>query len=93
MQSYVGVDVSESGWQLSELCLDNDCSLPPLVRDQPAEYAYRLTLRNADGASIQHDGIVRTKSYRVNGEGCRPVTANAVLVVDASGAVSVRYLS
>ena len=93
MQSYVGVDVSGSRWQLSELCLNNDCSIPPLVSDQPADYAYRLTLWNADGTSIQRKGAVRTKSYRINGEGCGPVTANAVLVVDAIGTVSVRYLS
>ena len=73
---------------------DHTCSSTSrVVGDQPADYTDPLALWNTDGDSIQRDGIVHTKSYRVNGEGCEPVTANAVLVIDASGVVTVRYLS
>jgi hypothetical protein len=88
--SFIEVDTSGTGWEVTELCLDGDCSVPPLVSDDPADYSYRLTLRNADGESIQRDGVVRTESFRVNGAGCNPVTANAVLVVDSHGAVTAK---
>ena len=93
-ESLVTVETSGSGWNVSEFCLDDTCSSTlRVVGDQPADYTYRLALWNTDGDSIQRGGIVHTKSYRVNGEGCEPVTANAVLVIDASGGVTVRYLS
>lgn len=91
--SFIEVDTSGTGWQVSELCLDGDCSVPPLVSDVPADYSYRLKLRNPDGESIVRDGVVRTESYRVNGVGCDPVTANAVLVVDSSGTVTGKPMS
>ena len=88
------METSGSGWNISDFCLDDVCSSTSrVVTDQPADYSYRLALWSTDGASIQRDGVVHTKSYRVNGEGCEPVTANAVLVVGASGVVTVQYLS
>ena len=91
--SFIEVDTSGTGWEVSELCLDGDCSVPPPVSDIPADYSYRLTLRSADGESIERNGVVRTESFRVNGTGCDPVTANAVLVVASSGAVTAKPMS
>ena len=37
------------------------------------------------------EGVVETEEHRVNGPGCDPVTANATLLLDETGVVTIRY--
>ena len=94
-------------WVLDEMCVDGSCQMPidssqrtppdatPLLSwqmdDDPASYTYRLSATTPDGSPVVREGVVETKEYRVNGLGCDPVTANATLVLDDTGGVTIRY--
>ena len=95
------------GWVVDEMCIDGACQtpidpseqVPPdetlrlswQIDDDPASYAYRLSATSPDGSTVFREGVVETNEHRVNGPGCDPVTANATLVLDDTGVVTVRY--
>lgn len=88
------------GWDLVEVCIDDACERPAgpvagpggfAVDDEPAEHSYRLTLMTPDGEQIERSGTVRTEEHWINGEGCDPRTANASLVIDEHGDVTVEH--
>lgn len=96
-QSGVSITLPTRQWVLAEFCVDTLC-LPPealrgadgfiAVQDKPAEYSWRVRVVMPDGAEVAHEGTVRTTSFRGNGAGCDPLTANAVLTVKADGEVT-----
>lgn len=97
--SHVGFALPARDWTLTEFCVDEECLAPSelhagsLIRvdDEPADYEYRLVAIDPSGETVRHSGEVRTKPFRVNGPGCGPLTANAVLVVRDDGSVTVRH--
>jgi hypothetical protein len=105
MSSTIGIEVPV-GWVVDELCIDGACQTPidpsqPTppdetppppwqIDDDPDSYTYRLSTTSPDGTSIVREGVVETEEYRVNGPGCDPVTANATLLLDDTGVVTVR---
>ena len=105
MSSGIGIEVPV-GWIVDELCIDGACHTPMdpsrptppdetppppwQIGDDPASYTYRLSTTSPDGTSIVREGVVETEEYWVNGRGCDPRTANATLIVDAAGVVTVR---
>ena len=95
--SQVDVRLPDRKWQLVGLCLDGhgcaDANAPVavLVAAKPADYTYRLTVRRADGTTLDRSGAVRTVAYRVNGAGCDPLTATATLVVGPQGDVTIDH--
>ena len=94
-------------WVVDEMCVDGVCQtpidssqwvppdVPPLLSwqmdDDPASYTYLLNATQPDGSPVVREGVVETNEYRVNGPGCDPVTANATLVLDDTGGVTIRY--
>jgi hypothetical protein len=94
LSSGIGLVVEDTGWTVVEFCINEDCSpTSETVSDEPDDYVYRLSLRRPEGSIIEHDGVVETRPHRVNGEGCPPLTANAVLTVDNAGTVTISHLS
>ena len=105
MSSVIGIEVPV-GWVVDELCIDGACqtpidpsqptppdetSPPPWqIDDDPDSYTYRLSTTSPDGTSTVREGVVETEEYRVNGPGCDPVTANATLILDDTGVVTVQ---
>lgn len=105
MSSGIGIEVP-IGWIVDELCIDGACHTPMdpsrptppdepppppwQIGDDPDSYTYRLSITLPDGTSIVREGVVETEEYRVNGPGCDPVTANATLLLDDTGVVTVR---
>jgi len=96
--SGVEVQLPAGAWSLSEFCVDDHCLSDAALSansrfvdlvDEPAEYSWRIRLVQPDGTELARQGTVTTKSVRLNGAGCSPVTANAVLVVDEAGVVTV----
>ena len=90
----VRVSLPDATWVVTELCVDDVCVTAdvvgsqmyvPVSSDSPSSYPYRLALTTPDGRDLQFSGTVKTERYRVNGPGCEPVTANAVLKVGADG--------
>ena len=76
--SFIGLNVEDPDWTVVEFCINGDC--PPTsetVSDEPDAYAYRFSLRGPNGSTIERDGVVETRPYRINGEGCPPLTADA----------------
>ena len=90
--SGVGLNVQGVGWKVVEFCIDDEC--PPTrgtVTDEPASYAYRLRVQRPDGTMLVSDGVIDTMAWRINGEGCAPLTANAWINVDPLGTVTIEH--
>ncbi|MEM7285957.1 MAG: hypothetical protein AAF480_06360 [Actinomycetota bacterium] len=87
--SSVSVEVGPSV-DIVRLCIDDVCdpSNEVFVPDEPDTYGYELTVV-IDGDERIIGGEVETREFRVNGPGCDPVTANAVLRVSADRSVTV----
>ncbi len=100
-RSDVQVQLPTPAWSVSEFCVDEECvagsdahryaSIP--VDDDPATHTYRLVAIDPSGETVRHSGEVQTKSFRANGPGCEPRTANAILVIGDDGSVTVRHPS
>jgi hypothetical protein len=83
-----GVEVlfEDPSWSVRELCIDRQCREPNrLVGDLPATYAYAVAYVDGNGVEFRAEGSITTEVYRVNGDRCPPVTANAVIFVDRIG--------
>lgn len=85
-------------WGLAEFCVDGQCLATEALAsgdvmvelgDEPAEYSYRVRVVKPDGTEILREGTAATRPFRGNGAECNPLTANAVLIVNANGDVSV----
>ena len=96
--SYVGVALPSTGWSVREFCVDDECQDAVTlsqgnafrhVDDEPREYDVRLTVADPDGRSFTMNQPVGTQPYRVNGPGCDPLTANALITVSPDGAFDV----
>lgn len=98
IDSFVKVELPSDGWAVERFCLDDDCSalVGPTavlsVDSAPTTYDLRLDLIGPNGATFEVATPAETFEYRVNGAGCEPQTANAVIVVADDGSVSVRPL-
>lgn len=104
MSSAIGIELPV-GWVVDEVCIDDACQTPidpsqPVppdetppwqIDDDSASYTYRLIATSPDGASVVREGVVETEEHRVNGAGCDPVTANATLLLDDTGVVTIRH--
>jgi hypothetical protein len=82
----------KAGWTIDEFCLGDTCAdeldgpaAQVLVEDDPATYAYRYMVTSPGGQRYAGNGRVTTEAYRVNGEDCPPLTANAAIVLDDDG--------
>jgi hypothetical protein len=96
-----------AGWMVDEMCINGECQnpidpsqrVPPQetprlswkVDDDPASYTYRLNATSPDGSPVVREGVVETEEFRANGPGCDPVTANATLLLDDTGVVTIRH--
>jgi hypothetical protein len=95
----VRVEVPSRLWRVAEFCVDEQC-LPDAgdgegfipVADVPTTYSFRIRVVRADGGEIVREGAVETKPYEINGSGCDPIRANAVVRVGEDGEVSVGTL-
>lgn len=97
LSSFVEVEVPTSAWTVERFCLDDRCAsdlgLTNLsVDDEPRRYELLLDVVDPDGRVHQVRTQVEAIRYWVNGEGCDPATANAVIEVAVDGSVSVRPL-
>ena len=79
-------------WTIDEFCLGTTCATEldgpaaqVFVEDEPATYTYRYTVTAPDGQRYGSAGRVTTEPFRINGEGCPPLTANAAIVVAETG--------
>lgn len=94
MESSVGVSLPSSSWRLVQFCVDDHCVSDAStieVDDDPADYSYRLEAVDPAGSEIRRDGTVSTESFRVNGAGCDPRTANATVTLASDGTVTISH--
>lgn len=95
-QSGVQMQVPSRLWGVAEFCINEQCLRNDLdgtgfipVGDEPATYSFRLRVVSPGGEEIVREGTVETRRYEINGSGCDPITANAVVRVGDDGEVSV----
>lgn len=99
--------VFPAGWMVDEMCVNGECQTPTdpsqwvppqepprlswQVDDDPASHSYRLNATSPDGSPVVREGFVETETFRVNGPGCGPVTANVTLLLDDTGVVTIHH--
>ena len=87
-----------TGWTFAKVCLNTDCltdqgaqvSIPALT-DKARDYQYKYTVVDADGVSHDGRGNLVTQQFRINGKGCGPVTANAIVTIGEDATSTVGY--
>lgn len=90
--------VLPAGWSFTKVCLDTDCVTDqsgdvriPALTDKARDYQYKYTVVDADGVSHDGRGNLVTQPFRVNGKGCGPVTANAIVTIGDDATSTVGY--
>lgn len=85
--SMVEARVDPAFGSLSRFCIEQvGCDGKTVaVSDDPSTYKYSIEIVTPEGETATIDGVLATEHYSLNGEGCPPVTANALVVVSASG--------
>lgn len=90
--SNVQVELPGAGWSVASLCLDGACGANPvIVDDSPATYRYELTVASPTGEESIYKGELETKEFELNGKGCDPKTANAILRIEAGGNLEIAW--
>lgn len=88
--------VLPDGWSFAKVCLNTNCLTDqsgdvriPALTDKARDYQYKYTVVDAEGVSHDGRGNLVTQQFRINGKGCGPVTANAIVTIadDASSTV------
>lgn len=80
--------------EVIEFCIEDECAEPGVVTiavdDEPASYQYRVVVET-HGERIDTAGTVATESFELNGPGCEPRTANAIVKIAPDGSARILY--